>query len=128
MTKTLKPEYIAKVKLLTQEEIERLLSRMGGKLPRRLEKRRVSQEEALAMQLELEDEQLQQWRKMMHSLKKKDEAKNKVKTKVAEKAKIVKKKQTPLKTKGSNKTKVANKAKVVKKARVADKAKAEPGK
>jgi hypothetical protein len=128
MTKPLKPEYIAKVKLLTQEEIERLLSRMGGKLPRRLEKRRVSQDEALAMQLELEDEQLQQWRKMMHSLKKKEEAKNKVKTKPAEKAKVVKKAKVADKAKVVKKAKVADKAKVVKKAKVADKAKAETSK
>ena len=75
MTKSSKPDYLAKVKLLTKEETERLLSRMGGKLPRRLEKRKLSQEEALAMQLELEDQQLNEWRKVMHSLKQKEEAK-----------------------------------------------------
>lgn len=75
MTKSSKPDYLAKVKLLTKEETERLLSRMGGKLPRLLEKRKLSQEEALAMQLELEDQQLNEWRKVMHSLKQKEEAK-----------------------------------------------------
>lgn len=99
MTHTVKPKYMAKVKLLTKEEIERLLSRMGGKLPRRLEKRKVSQDEALAMQLELEDEQLQEWRKMMHSLKKKEEAKKEAKTKVAEKSKAPLKAQAPAKAK-----------------------------
>src|SRR5665811_2211811 len=75
MTKNSKQNYLAKVKLLTKEETERLLSRMGGKLPRRLEKRKISQVEALAIQLELEDEQLHEWRKVMQSLKKKEEAK-----------------------------------------------------
>ena len=75
MTKIRKPEYLAKVKLLTKEETERLLSRMSGKLDRRLGKDKLSKEEALAIQLELEDEQLQEWRKMMHSLKKKEDAK-----------------------------------------------------
>jgi len=42
MNKTIKPEYLSKVKKLNQEETERLLSRMGGKLPRRLEKRKIS--------------------------------------------------------------------------------------
>jgi hypothetical protein len=42
MTKISKPEYLAKVKLLTKEETERLLSRMGGKLDRRLEKNKLS--------------------------------------------------------------------------------------
>jgi N-acyl-L-homoserine lactone synthetase len=100
MMKICKPKYLAKVKLLTKEETERLLSRMGGKLDRRLEKRKVSQEEALAMQLELEDEQLQEWRKMMHSLKNKEEAKKEAKAKVAEKAKA------PLKAKVAEKAKV----------------------
>jgi hypothetical protein len=106
MTKTVKPEYIAKVKKLTQEETERLLSRMGGKLDRRLEKRKVSQEEALAMQLELEDEQLQEWRKMMRILKEKEKAKKETKPK---KVAIPK---TPGKTKVLAKAKVAEKAKV----------------
>ena len=89
MTKISKPEYLAKVKLLTKEETERLLSRMGGKLPRRLEKRKVSQAEALAIQMELEDEQLQEWRKMVLGLKKKEKAK---KTKTPLKAKVAEKK------------------------------------
>src|SRR5674476_29185 len=72
MTNTSKPNYLAKAKQLSKDETERLLSRMGGKLDRRLEKGKLSQQEALAKQLELEDEQLQEWRKVMHSLKKKE--------------------------------------------------------
>ncbi len=106
MTKISKPEYLAKVKLLTKEETERLLSRMGGKLPRRLEKRKVSQEEALAIQLELEDEQLQEWRKMVLGLKKKEKVKKTEEEKKVEKAKLAKKTKTPLKVKVAGKAKV----------------------
>jgi hypothetical protein len=112
MTKINKPKYLAKVKLLTKEETERLLSRMGGKLDRRLHKDKLSKEEALAIQLELEDEQLQEWRKMMHSLKNKEEAKKE------EKAKIAKKAKAPLQAKIAEKAKAPLKAKVAEKAKV----------
>lgn len=69
MTKIITPAYLAKVKLLNTEQQERLLSRMSGKLPRRLEKDKLSREEALAIQLELEDEQLADWRKNMQEIK-----------------------------------------------------------
>ena len=110
MTKISKPEYLSKVKLLTKEETERLLSRMGGKLDRRLEKNKLSREEALAIQLELEYEQLQEWRKMVLGLKKKE------KTKKVEKVKKV------------EKTRIAKKAKKAKTPKVAGKAKVDPGK
>lgn len=64
-----KPEYLEKVLLLSAEEQERLLSRMTGKLPRRLEKDKLSLAEALAIQLEIEDEQLNEWREKMHAMK-----------------------------------------------------------
>ena len=98
MPRISKPDYLAKVKLLTKEETERFLSRMGGKLDRRLEKRKVSQEEALAMQLEFEDEQLQEWRKMVHILKEKEKEKEKEKAKAVAKAKVSKRDKAPLKT------------------------------
>lgn len=103
MTKISKPDYLSKVKLLTKEETERLLSRMGNKLDRRLEKHKVSQEEALAMQLELEDAQLQEWRKMMRILKEKEKKKEKEKVKVAKIAKAVIKSKAPLKSKVAKK-------------------------
>lgn len=74
MPKMCKPAYLAKVQQLNEEDKERLLSRMGGKLPKRLEKDKLSQEEALAIQMELEDEQLAEWRKMMSALRQKDAA------------------------------------------------------
>lgn len=78
MAKKAHPEYLAKVKELSKAESERLLSRMTGKLPQRLLKEKLSEEEAMAIQLELEDEQLQEWRKVMQSLREK-EAKEKQK-------------------------------------------------
>ena len=42
MTKECHPEYLAKVAQLSPEETERLLSRMTGKLPRRLERNKLT--------------------------------------------------------------------------------------
>jgi hypothetical protein len=67
-------EYLEKAKRLTEEEAERLLSRMIGKLPRRLERRKLLELEALAIQLELEDEQLKEWRERMLTIKEKGKA------------------------------------------------------
>jgi peptidoglycan hydrolase CwlO-like protein len=118
MTKAIKPEYLAKVKRLTKEETERLLSRMGGKLDRRLEKRKVSQDEALARQLELEDEQLQEWRKMMRILKEKEEAKEaKKEAKKKEKSKTAKQSTAPAKASASAKPKAPAKPKARTKAK-----------
>ncbi len=69
--KTVKIDYIAKAKKLTEEEQERLLSRMVGKLPKRLRNEKVTLEEAFAIQLELEDEQLHEWRENMTAIKEK---------------------------------------------------------
>lgn len=103
MTKISKPEYLAKVALLTEEETERLLSRMVGKLPRRLEKRKLSQADALAIQMELEDEQLLEWRKMMQVLKIKEEAKKKEEVKTPSKAKVTAEVKTLSKPKAKTK-------------------------
>lgn len=67
--KTAKDEYLEQASNLTANETERLLSRMSGKLPRRLDKDKVSKLEALAMQLEIEDEQLAEWRERMSEIK-----------------------------------------------------------
>lgn len=80
-----KPEYLEKALLLSEDERERVLSRMTGKLPRRLEKDKLSVDEALAIQLEIEDEQLNEWRERMHSIQKVDKDK---KVKSEEKAKV----------------------------------------
>jgi hypothetical protein len=87
MAKKANPEYLAKVKNLSQAESERLLSRMGGKLPQRLLKDKISTEEAMAIQLEIEDEQLQEWRKVMQNLREKETEKAaREKQKASEKA------------------------------------------
>jgi len=107
MAKISKPEYEEKVKKLSEEEIERLLSRMSGKLPRRLQKEKLSLENALAIQMELEDEQLQEWRKMMAALNKKEAAKAKTAPKTAE----APKEKTAAKAKTAPKTATKAKAK-----------------
>jgi len=107
MSKISKPEYEAKVKKLSDEEVERLLSRMAGKLPRRLQKEKLTKEEALAIQLELEDEQLQEWRKMMLSLKKNEESK--LKAKATEKSKSSSRPKAVAKAKTSAKPEVSAK-------------------
>ncbi len=73
--KLINDEYIEKAKNLTEEETERLLSRMRGKPARRLEDKKLSTLEALAIQLEIDDEQLAEWRKNMHAIKAKEEKK-----------------------------------------------------
>lgn len=62
MRKNPSEEYLEKAKLLTKEEAEHLLARMRGKLNRRMKDRKVDPLEAVAIQLELEDEELQEWR------------------------------------------------------------------
>jgi hypothetical protein len=89
--KTINVDYIAKAKKLSEEDRDRILSRMGGKLPKRLQKEKLTVEEAIAIQLELEDEQLQEWRANMAVIEEKaakakakaDEKAAKVKTKAA---------------------------------------------
>jgi hypothetical protein len=124
MTKVSSPEYLAKVKTLSKDETERLLSRMTGKLPRRLEKDKLSREEALAIQLELEDEQLKEWRNMMQELKKKDEAKAVAKSAVAAKTAVKPKAKT--KTSSQPRAAVQTKNAVKAKGVVKSKTKTEP--
>mgnify|MGYP007040724628 CR=1 FL=1 len=83
MMKTANVSYLEKAQKLDIEEQERLLSRMAGKLPKRLQKEKLTKDEAIAIQLELEDEQLQEWRSIMAELKAKSQ---KAQIKAAEKA------------------------------------------
>lgn len=92
--KTVNVDYIAKAKNLSEEDRERVLSRMGGKLPKRLQKEKLTVEEAIAIQLELEDEQLQEWRANMAVIQEKAA---KSKAKAEEKAAKVKAKEVPVK-------------------------------
>ncbi|PPD47602.1 MAG: hypothetical protein CTY12_03630 [Methylotenera sp.] len=55
-------DYLEKAKKLSKDEIERLQSRMREKLARREEDKKLTLLEILAIQLELDDEQLSEWR------------------------------------------------------------------
>lgn len=68
-------EYLDKARQLEQEETERLLARMRSKLMRRLEDKKMSVQEAVAIQLEIEDEELQEWRIRMAEISKKSKVK-----------------------------------------------------
>ena len=62
-------EYVEKAKTLTKIEAERLFSRMGRKIGRRLEDQKVEALEALALQLEKEDEDLKEWRQQFTKIR-----------------------------------------------------------
>lgn len=55
-------EYLAKAASLSRDEAERLFSRMRGKLSRKFEKNDIPSLAAVAMQLQKEDEDLEEWR------------------------------------------------------------------
>lgn len=61
-------DYLERVKLLSRQEIEQLCARMRGRFARRLEDRKLSTTEALALQLKYEDEGLNEWRERMAEL------------------------------------------------------------
>lgn len=70
-------EYLKKAEKLSETQAERVLSRMSGKLPKRLHKDKLSQVEAIAIQLELEDEMLKEWRERVAEIREKEQAKQK---------------------------------------------------
>jgi len=67
--KTAATEYIEKARLLSREEAERVFVRMRKKLTRRLEDDKVDPLTAVALQLQLEDEQLEEWRKNLNKIR-----------------------------------------------------------
>ena len=66
-----KNEYLEQAKGLTKADAERLMARMRGRFARRLEDRKFNATEAIALQLEFEDEQLKEWRKGVAEMRKK---------------------------------------------------------
>jgi len=66
--------YLEKAKLLTKVEADRLFSRMRGNLAHKL-----NTLESLAMQLQLDDEQLSEWRKNMFAIREKEDQKDNTK-------------------------------------------------
>lgn len=63
--------YLEKARKLKEEETERLLARMRRKLMRRLEDSEMSVLEVVAIQLEIEDEELSEWREKWAEIRKK---------------------------------------------------------
>jgi hypothetical protein len=74
MRKTPSDKYLEKARLLSNEETERLLSRTRSKLLRRLENEKMTALEVVAIQLEIEDEDLSEWRAKMADIRKKSKA------------------------------------------------------
>lgn len=62
------PHYLERAAALSREEAERLFSRMRGKLARRLEHEKIDSLDAVALQLQLEDEELDEWRQRWEEL------------------------------------------------------------
>jgi hypothetical protein len=75
MRKIPSEQYLEQAKRLSKEEIERLLSRTRSKLMRRLEDKKLSALEVVAIQLEIEDEELNEWREKWAEIKNKIKAK-----------------------------------------------------
>ena len=64
-------EYLEKAKLLSRDEVEHLFSRMRGRYTHRLDDKKIDPLEAIAIQLEYEDERLAEWRTGLYDLRKK---------------------------------------------------------
>jgi hypothetical protein len=62
-------EYLQKAKSLNKVEIDRLFNRMRSNLLHQLENNNFHPLESLAVQLEIEDQQLSEWRKNMYALR-----------------------------------------------------------
>jgi hypothetical protein len=75
MRKTPSDVYLEKARLLSKEKTERLLSRARSKLIRRLESEKMTALDVVAIQLEIEDEDLSEWREKMAEIRKKAKAK-----------------------------------------------------
>jgi len=71
MRKLPSEQYLEQAKLLSKEELERLLSRTRAKLMRRLEDKKLNAVEVVAIQLEIEDEDLNEWREKWAEIKNK---------------------------------------------------------
>jgi hypothetical protein len=69
MKKAPSDEYLEQAKQLNEEASERLLSRARTKLMRRLEDKKLTALEVMALQLEFEDEDLAEWRDRVAEIK-----------------------------------------------------------
>jgi hypothetical protein len=64
------PEWVEKAMLLSKDDAERVLARMRKKITRRLQHEKIDPLSAVALQLQLEDEQLKEWREKLAELRK----------------------------------------------------------
>lgn len=71
MSKEPSEAYLDKARKLNKSDLERLLSRARNKLVRRLEDKKLSPLEVAAIQLEIEDDDLAEWRERWAAIKKK---------------------------------------------------------
>jgi hypothetical protein len=62
-------EYLNKAQNLNEDEIDKLQLRMRRKLSRRAEDKKLTLLEAVAIQLEIEDIELQEWRERKNKMK-----------------------------------------------------------
>lgn len=69
MTYIPKERYLEKAALLSREEAEQFFSRMDKKLVRKLDQHKLIPVEVLAIQLEIEDEKLKEWRERFVDIK-----------------------------------------------------------
>jgi len=76
--KSCKEEFLLKAQRLKKIEADRLMSRMSGKKLKKLQKDGLSSEEILGIQLEIENDQLVEWREKMAAI---SESETKKKTK-----------------------------------------------
>ncbi|GEM_PF-808626 len=71
--KSIKPEYLEKAQALTIKKSERLMSRMSFKLQTQLVKDGWTALQIMAVQLEIEDEQLHEWRERIAQVRLRDQ-------------------------------------------------------
>ncbi len=69
--------YLKNAKNLSDDDKDRLLSRMGSKLTQKLANEKLLTLEAIAIQLEIEDAELADWRERMVEIKEKEKNKKK---------------------------------------------------
>lgn len=72
MPRTPSDAYLEKARAMSPDELEQILSRSRDKLMRRLLEKKLSPEEAVAIQLEIEDEDLAAWRARMAEFRARD--------------------------------------------------------
>lgn len=77
MSKMPTNDYLETALKLGQDELERVLSRARNKLVRRLEESKLTPHEVAAIQLEIEDEDLAEWRERWAAIRKKEKEKEK---------------------------------------------------